>query len=234
EAHLLMRPVAWWLLSALVVVSPRAARGDVGDFLGRTVVSVKLQSEQRDVVDSSLLEVVETHVGRPLSMIDVRESVTHLFSFGRFEDVRVHAGRAEGGVALLYDLVPIHPVDRIVFTGAHVDGVDAGRLRRAVVERYGASPPVGRTTDLARVVDDELRQRGYLHASVKPRAELRHGPDRATLVFEIEPGARTRIGRIDLSGRPGMAASDVLKRLNLVQGTPYERQQIDRRIERYV
>src|SRR5207248_8213383 len=167
-------------------------------------VSVRVQTEQRELADANLLEVIETHVGAPLSMLEVRESVTHLFSFGRFEDVRVRAGIAEGGVTLVYDLVPIHPVDRIVFTGARAAGIDTSRLRRAVVERYGASPPVGRATDLARIVEDELRQRGYLHAQVAPRAELRHEPDRATLVVALEPGARTRIGRIDVSGQPGM------------------------------
>ena len=44
-------------------------------------------------------------------MAQVRETVTHLFSLGRFEDVRVDAALDGGRVALRYELSPIHPVD---------------------------------------------------------------------------------------------------------------------------
>ena len=38
-------------------------------------------------------------------MADVRETITHLYSLGRFEDVQVEAEtRADGGVALRYVL----------------------------------------------------------------------------------------------------------------------------------
>ena len=63
-------------------------------------------SEGRTLRDSSILELVETEVGLPLSMRQVRESVTHLFSLGTFEDVRVAGGQLEHGVSLRYQLVP--------------------------------------------------------------------------------------------------------------------------------
>ena len=66
------------------------------------------------------------------------------------------------------------PGDACAFTGiAGAPGVDEGRLRRAVVDRYGASPPPGRAPDIARLVESELGRRGYLHARVSQRLELR-------------------------------------------------------------
>src|SRR5204862_3584640 len=124
----------------------------------------------------------------------VRETVTHLFSFGRFEDVRVYASARDAGVALVYELVPIHPVDRVTFTGSRGAGINIGQLRQTVLERYGASPPVGRASGLATVVEDELRRHGYLHPVVKPSTLVRHSPDRATLVFDIAAGERARVG----------------------------------------
>ena len=41
---------------------------------------------------------------------------------------------------------------------------------------------------MTRIVADALRERGYLHASITPRAEIEHDPERATLVFTIDPG----------------------------------------------
>src|SRR4029079_13763388 len=118
------------------LAAPAAA--DVIDYLGKPVLSVRLQSERRDVPDPVLMQGIEARVGMPLSMLQVRESVTHLFSFGRFEDVRVSASSSSDGVTLLYDLVPSHPVDRVLFTGIRGPGIDVGDRRRAVLERYGA------------------------------------------------------------------------------------------------
>ena len=121
------------------------------------------------------MQIVETKAGMPLSMVEVRETVSRLFALGRFEDVQVHADSTEGGVRLLYDLVPVHPVDKIEFDGAlDVPGVDRGRLRRELVDRYGTSPPVGRAPDLARIVEDDARRRaGTCTPSVTPRGGAR-------------------------------------------------------------
>ena len=100
----------WLLAGLLLALAPGAARADVADYIGKPVTSIRLISEGQSADDPRLLAVVETQVGRPLSMLDVRETVTHLFSLGRFEDVIVEADAAEGGVALRYELVPAHPI----------------------------------------------------------------------------------------------------------------------------
>ena len=102
----------------------------VGDYLGRPVASVRLMIEGRETTDPVLTKIVETASGQPLSMGQVRSSITHLFSLGRFEDVRVDAVLESGSVALRYDLVPIHPVGRIRFVvEAGTPGVDQGAPR---------------------------------------------------------------------------------------------------------
>ena len=78
--------------------------------------------------------------------------------------------------------------------------VDQGALRRAIVDRFGVSPPLGRAADMARIAADTLRQRGYLNPAITPRPVLEHAPERATLVFTIDPGARTTIGDVAIAG----------------------------------
>src|ERR1700730_7240279 len=191
------------LLACVALVGAGTARAAVNDYLGKPVVSVRLSTEGRETTDVALVQVVATRVGPPLAMAEVRESLTRLFSLGRFEDVRVDASMSGGGVALVYELSPIHPVTKITFTGTlDAPGVDVGQLRRAVLDRYGTSPPLGRTADLTRTIADVLRQRGYLRADVQPRAERQHAPDRATLVFTIDPGPRTEIASIEIVGTP--------------------------------
>jgi outer membrane protein insertion porin family len=218
--------VAWSLAAGV-------AGADVTAYLGKPIGSVRLVLEGRDSTDPVLLQIVATPAEQELSMAKVRETVAHLFSLGRFEGVSVDATLEGGRVALRYDLVPIHPVSRINFAGPlSVPGIDQGALRRAIVDRYGVSPPLGRTADMTRIVADTLRERGYLHPSITPRAELGHNPERATLVFTIEPGARTTIGAVEVNAPASVGRAELLARLGIVSGAPYQREALNARIER--
>jgi len=207
----------------------------VADYLGRPVTSVHLTIEGRDTADPVLTQLLETAAGQPLSMAQVRSSVAHLFSLSRFEDVRVDAVLESGGVVLRYDLVPIHPVGRIRFAiGTAAPGVDQNALRRAVVDRYGVSPQLARAADMTRLIADSLQEQGYLHASITPSSELQHAPERATLIFAIDPGPRTTIGEVHTEGGPAMPERELLSRLGLKPGEPYQREALNARIERAI
>jgi outer membrane protein insertion porin family len=224
------------LLSTLIILlCPAAARGDVADYLGKRIVSIRFESENRAASGAGLLRMVETKVGQPLAMIDVRKTVVHLFSLGRFEDVRVHATARGEGVDLLYELAPAHPVERLVFAGdVTAPGVDAGRLRRAVVERFGAAPSAVRAPDVARLVESQLADRGYLHAHVTPRVQIEHAPARAILLLSIASGPRTVVGEVDVTGQPGMPVPQLVERLRVARGAPYEREALAARVAEYL
>jgi outer membrane protein assembly complex protein YaeT len=220
---------------ALLLLHPTPAAADVLDYVGKPVRSVQLSIEGRTSTDARLAQVIETAIGQPLSMLDVRESAAHLYSLGRFEDVIVHASIERDGVALVYDLIPVHPIARIVLAGAmNVPGIDERRLRRALSDRYGASPMAARAPDMARLIQDQLRQRGYFQASVTTDVALEHNPHQAALTFRIVAGERVRIGAVDVAGSPGVAQPEFLSELGLAPGEPYEPDLLAERIERYL
>jgi outer membrane protein assembly complex protein YaeT len=223
------------LASLSMLVRPDPAAAAVADYVGKPIGSVRLTIEDRETTDASLTQVVETPVGQPLSMAAVRESISHLFSLGRFESVEVDATLSDGRVALVYALSPIHPVTRIRFGGRTGDpGVDEGELRRAISDRYGVTPPLNRAPDMARIIEGVLADRGYRHAVATPRSQIEHDPERATLVFTLEPNVRTTIGQVDLVGRPTVGREEFLKRLGLVTGEPYQPARLTAGIERYI
>jgi outer membrane protein insertion porin family len=229
------RSAAVLALAAVFAAFSPVAGAAVADYLGKPVVSVRLTIEGRDTTEAALTEIVETRVGPPLSMAEVRETISHLFSLGRFEDVRVDAALAGAGVTLRYDLSPVHPVSKIEFAGVSgASGIDEGDLRRAVTDRYGASPSLGRAAELADVVSAALRERGYLHAAVTPRVEMAHDPEHASLVFQVEPHTRTRIGTVDLEGAPAVLRGPLLDELRLASGAPYQREVLAARIQKYL
>jgi len=223
------------VLALLVVLAAAPLRASVADYLGRPIASVKLVIEGRETADTTLADVVETKVGQPLSIAQVRVSVTHLFTLGRFEDIRVDATPVGSGVALRYDLSPVHPITRIQFEGPlNAPGVNESKLRRAVTDRYGLSPALARVEDVRRLVERVLQDGGYLHARVSPRASLQRAPERATLVLAIEAGTRTYIGTTEIVGAPVLSSAEVQAELRMQQGAPYEKPVLDARIDRYV
>ena len=228
-------PRALAVLALLGVLGVEPAAGAVADYLGKPVGAVRLVIENRDTTEPLLTQVVSTVAGQPLSMLQVRESVAHLFSLGRFEGVSVDATLENGRVILRYELVPTHPVSRLRFEGPLTSpGIDQKALRRAIVDRYGVSPPLGRAADMTRLIVDALRERGYLTPAVTPRPVLEHAPERATLVFALEPGPRTVIGEVEILGSPAVARAELIARLAVAPGAPYQREALNRRIEKYL
>ena len=222
------------LLAGLVLAGTASpAHADVAEYLGKVVISIALEAEGRVLTDPRIAGAIQNRAGQPLLMREVRESMVHLLSLGRFEDVVVRATAAPGGVALGYDLVPVHPIERIAFSGASgAPGVDEGRLREAVNDRYGGLPAKGRLAEAAQLVEDQLKARGYLRARVAFRVEVEHQPDRSTLWFDVSAGDRTRVGEIRTGGVS--RAPEILDALRLARGRPFERDVVDERVVEYI
>ncbi len=194
------------------------------------VVSVDVQQEGETVTDPLILSLVQTRTGMPLAMADVRETITHLISLTRYEDVQVYEDQAVGGVRLRYILFPVHEVDRIEFRG--MLGVPEDVLRRAVVSRFGAAPVASRAEEVARALQNAYRDRGYTQPTITPRIEITHRPDRASMVLDINAGPRAAISKIEIDAddpadRNAFATSDI------AAGKPYDAGAIDAYLEKY-
>ena len=108
-----VEPPAEFLLTLLLVaVAPFAVSGSgqerapsepqVSAFIGKTVRSAELVVDGEVSTDDTLLGFIETRPGRPLSMLDVRETIAHLYSLGRSQDIQVDAEAAPDGVIVRF------------------------------------------------------------------------------------------------------------------------------------
>ena len=217
------------LVSLLVTVAAEAA---VADYLGKPIVEVRLQTNGVDVRDPALVEIVETRAGSPLSMMDVRESMAHLFGLGLYQDVQVDAAARGDGVVLTYNLVPAYRIRRIVFEGPL--GLSENELRRIVVERHGASPSQRRASQAVETLRTLYRQRGYPRAEIGVRAGGQADPAKALLVFSIQPGLRARVRTIDVQGSPREPVPQLLDALGVGAGSAYDGVALDQRLLRYI
>ena len=195
-----------------------------------TVVAIDVQQEGEVVKDPLVLNLVQTRPGMPLSIADVRESITHLISLTRYEDVQVYEDPAPGGVRLRYVLLPVHLVDRLEFRGTL--GIPEDTLRRVVVQRFGNAPVASRAEEVARALQTVYRERGYVQTTITPRIEITHKPDRATMVLDINAGPRPVIRDIvvnsdDPADRSALAGSGI------AVGQLYDPASIDAQLEKY-
>lgn len=201
-------------------------------YIGQPVLDVQLETEGRPMVDAAMTDLVQTQVGRPLSMRDVRESISHLFSLGRYQDVQVDATAAPGGVRLVYNLIPLHAVHSVEFRGRL--GISESLLRDALANRFGALPAVGRAPEAARFLQQQLYpDHGYLRAAVRGIPVEEHEPDRTVLTFEIEPGPRAVIGSVAIEGDPLQDRDTFLRRIGAVPGAAYRPLRITEALDAY-
>jgi len=216
------------VLAVLLEVGAVPARAQgLEALLGRTVTDLRLVSEGQTFRDAQVQGLLQIRTGQPLTMALVRETIVHVMSMGRFLDVRVEATSSGDGVAVVIDVVPLRDVQRLVFRGSL--GLSEAMLRAAAIERFGASPPVGRADDIARTIEDTLRGAGYLRAAVTPQPVATASV--GDLVFDVASGARAQIRAIDYRGTPDAAVAELRTGVPLKPGAAYEPADLRKRLD---
>ncbi len=220
------------LAAAIVLVAAVAvtdARADVVDLLGRRVTDVRLIADGLPVTDRSAVELVETRLGSPLRMADVRQTIDHFVTLGRYADIRVFA-EPDGAdaVRLRYEVVPVARAARVAIVGA--SGSDARALRTDLDDRFGPEPAEARFAEISDAVRTYYREHGYPEARVDLRTSPSGRPGRLLLTIAVTPGRQTVVGVVSLDG-PVSATAGLLDRLGLVRGRPLDRESLDARVD---
>ena len=225
-----MRSLTCVLLSACCVLSTGVARAQS---TVQRVADIRIEQEGQPVTEPLIVDLIATRVGQPLSMRGVRETVGHLMSLNRFEDVHVFsaAAAAAGGVRLRYVLFPAHRVDRVELRGAL--GLSQREIRGAVTERFGPAPSAARAVEVAAGLLEHYRERGFEHATVTPSVEDTHNPDRASLVLDIVAGTRTTIARVEFAQVDAVERSTGIAPPSIRAGQLYDAKAITRDLQRY-
>jgi len=196
--------------------------------IGRQIAEIVIEQEGRPVTDPVITGLIETHVGSPLDAREVRETISHLMSFNRFDDVQVFSEEAGTGIRVRYVLTPLHPVDRIEFQG--MLGLPEDAVLRVVVDRFGNAPRAARAPEIVEALRMEYRRRGYANARIGSRLVETHDPDRATLIFEIEAGRRLTIADRRFTQRDADVQGTVTELPDIKPGQPFDDDEIEREL----
>ena len=223
----------WWLASAgciAVLAATGPASAQVDALVGQRVVAIDFVSDGRPTDDPAVAELVETRIGEPLAMRQVRESLTHLYSTGRYGGVWVEARALPTGVALRYVLPPLDIIERVRFRGQL--GVAADDLELTIRQTFGTAFGVEAVDALGGTLRGYLRRRGFL----RPRIEAHVAEDgaRGELRIDLDAGPQALIDRAPISGISSPALNRrLLERLRLGRGMSYDGAELDRRLSEY-
>jgi outer membrane protein assembly complex protein YaeT len=235
----------FFLTLALLVLSPSGARaGDAGARLapdlsryeGRTIESVALEVEDATVDEAALGELrarLKVAAGTVFSAVLVRESLQSLFDTGRVADARVEARDAAGSgadgrprVALRFVYRPQVSVAGVEFQIADVPraGVGEDELRsRVTLLEPGKRLTEAALRENAEAIVAYLHDRGFYRAEVSYDRRLDPTRTRATVVFDVRPGAPTTLDsfQIDIKGLDPAALEAARRELRLQPGAQF-------------
>ncbi len=222
---------SWWRIScfaltAVMALAAPVAAQDVPDVIGQTVVSVTFDVEGRPDETPSLGGLSAVKVGEPLRSEDVRSSIARLDGLGLYEGVAALARSVPGGVAVVFQLDPRHPVTALQLEGN--TGMSPGSLRRLLQQRYGGVPTTTRPSAVEATAVQMLNDEGYLGARVSSRTELLHNPDAATLVLQVDAGPLTAIQSVVVRGESPRSPDDIIRQTRTSVGSPFRRREIER------
>ena len=199
--------------------------------VGEPVSEIVIEQEGRTVTDPAILGLIESRVGAPLQVAEVRETITHFMSLNRFDDVSVVTEAVPTGLRLRFVLTPLHPVDRIEFNG--MLGLPEETLRAVVVDRFSDSPRPGQAAEISDTLREVYRRRGYVRASVTPRVVQTHDPDRATLVFSIEAGRQVLVRDVVVTEVDAEVRRPLVGAPEVKAGQPFDEDAIERELQRW-
>jgi outer membrane protein assembly factor BamA len=213
------------LVVAAVRPAPARAQAKIEEYLGRTVVSVRLQIEERPEPSDQLRALIDVRAGQPLTLDDIRSTVSHFVNLARFEDVRVLAADVAGGVEVTFRLVPVHPIEAVQFTGE--TGLAPVELERLFRQRYGGLLPAReRPADIEDVVRDILADEGFRSPAVTAEVVPVHEPERATLLVLVQAGPRATIRSVNVAGTAPLSPQEVTRRAGVAPGLPYRQRAV--------
>jgi outer membrane protein assembly factor BamA len=230
--------VAFVLVAVLAVLCQEASAQPVTPeaAVGRPVRAVTVAAAGRPVDAPSIPPLIDTKVGAPLDVAQVRSTLRTLVALDRFDDITVRAEPLGDGIALVYDVRLTRRVERVEFRGDR--GLSPRHLRGLLSERFGDRQITARQAgEMAGVLDEALRQAGFLDARVTWQLEPGARADVATLVFDIVAGTQARIGAVVVAGEPLEGEARLVRRLGLTPGTAWReaatRERADREVRRW-
>jgi outer membrane protein insertion porin family len=233
-SRLVLRVQAVLLVSFLALSITNASVSDVRmeDYEGRLITAIELTFEGSTpdkAIEAELLSLLKIAPNTEFSAVRVRDSLQALLDSGRVANARVEVTDVGS--------TPTSPIKLRFVVQRQIQIADVRIELGAVTgspistdELHARLNLIHPGTKLSKQVilrnADEiqvyLRDRGYFEATVEPIEQLDASGTRATVIYRINPGEQTKVGKFDIV-IPGFDPTPIRPSLTLQPGAPFTR-----------
>jgi outer membrane protein insertion porin family len=173
---------------------------------------------------------IEARVGQPLTADFLRASLRRLYVSGLFDTMEVAGVREAGGVALIFRGQP-----RMFIGIVGVDGAKGATVNTQLERAAELNPGTHFTPEkLARALE-QMRQtlaaNGYDQPVIQKTVTPRTGEQLVDIIFHVMSGPRARIGKVELTGSPGMSLGTFRHQAHLRAGAHVDHDTVNRALD---
>jgi outer membrane protein insertion porin family len=180
-------------------------------FEGRSIRRIEFSPSKQPYAPNELEQRIGLRVGSAFHIQELDAAIQKLYASGRYADLAVDAADAEGGgVTLRFLTKPAYFVGHIAIYGAQIPP-NVGQLYGSTKLKLGAPyAPEDRETAAASM-ENLLRANGFYRARIDTAVDYATDSQEASLIFNIEPGPRSRFESPSISGDPERSYPSIVR-----------------------
>jgi outer membrane protein insertion porin family len=168
--------------------------------------------------------------GKPLNPADVESSLRKLYDTGLYEDIEVEGVRDENVVDLIFAGRPrtfIGTVDVYGATGATMNT----QLERASQLNAGTRLNPDKMNRALEQMRTTLAENGYYRATISQTSTPHPDDQLVDISFRVSSGPRAHVGKVTVTGDPGISVDEFRRYAHLRTGAPVEHDMVNRALD---
>ncbi|HVP53196.1 MAG TPA: POTRA domain-containing protein [Terriglobales bacterium] len=207
--------------------------GSLASVAGRRVHDIQFRGTPSIVPTSRWLSLIPQKVDQPLDKRKVRASVQALFATGRFQDIQVAVEPAPNNeVSLLFIARENQFVGSVDVALLLRHGPTSHQLVNASKLQLGELLTDARMEQAIAGIEKVLEENGFYRATVTPQLTPHPKTQQADILFNIQAGPRASVGKIKVTGDPGLTLEQISELTKLRRGDPVTAQVVTRALQR--
>jgi outer membrane protein assembly complex protein YaeT len=172
-------------------------------------------------VDADRLAPLAGHLaqaeGKPLSMESLRESLRQLYSTGLYETIQVEGSPGPGGVDLIFLGTPRTFIGTVGVDGAKGATLNT-QLQRASQLAAGTRFTQAKLLNALQQMRQTLAENGFYEPLITSALTPRLQDQLVDVAFQVVSGVQARVGKVEVSGDPGMSVQEFRRHAHLKIG----------------
>jgi outer membrane protein insertion porin family len=196
------RGVFIWLAAALLFAAPVFADPPPQSV---NIAEIRVTGNQRASAEA-VINTFGLETGQTYPYSEVKEGLERLYAIGMFDDLKLYIDTGAAG-----DMLTIEVVERPIVASLKIRGnkkISEKDIREKIGISVGSSLDPRLVHESLMAIKDLCEEKGYYFARATSTIEERTETS-VLLIFEVDEGAKVKVGRIDIEGNEEISDGDI-------------------------